>query len=66
MKNDTIKAEDEKDKKDVKGSSEDNSFRCKMCNGQHDLDECKAFNDDMTVEDRSMFLTKQKLCCGCY
>ena len=52
MKNYTIKAEDE-NKKDVRGSSEDNSFKCKMCNGRHDLDECKVFND-MTVKDRSI------------
>ena len=64
MKNYTIKAEDE-NKKDVRGSSEDNSSKCKMCNGRHDLDECKAFND-MTVEERSKFLSKQKLCYVCY
>ena len=58
------KAEDE-NKKDVKGSSEDNSSKCKMCNGQHDLDECKAFSD-MIVEEGSNFLSKQKLCCGYY
>ena len=63
IKNYTIKAEDE-NKKDVRGSSEDNSSKCKMCNGRHDLDECKAFND-MTVEERSKFLSKQKLCYGC-
>ena len=49
----------------MRGSSEDSSSKCKMCNGQHDLDECKAFND-MTVEERSKFLSKQKLCYGCY
>ena len=32
-----------------------------MCNGRHDLDECKAFND-MKVEERSKSLSKQKLC----
>ena len=36
-----------------------------MCNGRHDLDECKAFND-MTVEERSKSLSMQKLCYGCY
>ena len=64
MKNYTIKVEDE-NKKDVRGSSEDNSSKCKVSNGWHDLDECKAFND-MTVEERSKFLSKQKLCYGCY
>ena len=58
MKNYTIKAEDEKDKKVMKGSSEDKSSRCKMCTGRHDLDECKTFNG-MTVEERSKFLFKQ-------
>ena len=65
MENYAIKAEDERDKKDVKRSSEDNSSRCKMCNGRHDLDECKAFNE-MIVEERSKFLSKQKLCYSCY
>ena len=65
MKNYTIKVEDENDKKDVKGSSEGNSSRCKICNGQHDLDECKAFND-IAIEERSKFLSKQKLCHACY
>ena len=64
MKNYIIKAEDE-NKKDVRGSSEDSSSKCRMCNGQHDLDECKAFND-MIVKERSKFLSKQKLCYGCY
>ena len=64
VKNCTIKAEDE-NKKDVRGSSEDNSSKCKICNGQHDLDECKTFND-MKVEEKSKFLSKQKLCYGCY
>ena len=36
-----------------------------MCNGQHDLDVCKAFND-ITFEERSKFLSKPKLCYGCY
>ena len=64
IKNYTIKVEDE-NKKDMRVSSEDNSSKCKMCNGRHDLDECKAFND-MTVEERSKFLSKQKLCYGYY
>ena len=59
MKNYTIKAEDE-NKKDVKGSSEDYSSKCKMCYGRHDLDEQKVFSD-MTVEERSKFLSKKKL-----
>ena len=37
--------------KDVRGSSEDNSSKCMMCNGWHGPDECKVFND-MTVEER--------------
>ena len=64
MKNYTIKAEDE-NKKDVGGSSEANNSKCKICNGQYDLDECKTFND-MTVEERSKLLSKQRLCYGCY
>ena len=34
---------------------------CQLCNRQHDLDECKAFND-MVVTKRSKCLEKQKLC----
>ena len=51
MKNYTIKAEDENEK-DVRGSLEDNSSKCNMCNGRHDRDECKAFND-MAIEEAS-------------
>ena len=42
MKNYTIKAEDEKYKKYMKGSSEDNSSRCKICSGRHGLEEFKS------------------------
>ena len=49
----------------MRGSSEDNSSKCKICNGRDDLDECKDLND-MTVEEKSKFLPKQKLCYGCY
>ena len=64
MKNYTVKAKDE-NKKDVKGSSEDKSSKCKICNGRDDLDECKTFNY-MTVQEKSKFLSKHKLCYGCY
>ena len=49
-------SKDGKVKKDVKGSSEGNSSRSKMCNGWHDMDECKVFNG-MTFENRSKFLS---------
>ena len=42
MKNYTIKAEDEKYKKYMKGSSEDNSSRCKICSRRHGLKEFKS------------------------
>ena len=38
---------------------------CPLCNSSHDLDECRNFNE-MEVEGRSKFLSKQKLCYGCY
>ena len=38
---------------------------CSLCNSSLDLDECRDFNQ-MEVEGRSKFLSKQKLCCGCY
>ena len=37
---------------------------CPLCNGSHDLDECRNFNE--MEEGRSKFLSKQKLCYGCY
>ena len=37
---------------------------CPFCNSSHDLDECRNFNE-MEVG-RSKFLSKQKLCYGCY
>ena len=38
---------------------------CVLCNGSHDLDKCKAYNN-MVVKEHNKFLTKQKLCYGCY
>ena len=38
---------------------------CVLCNGNHNLDECKVYND-MVVKEHSKFLTQQKLCYGCY
>ena len=38
---------------------------CSLCNSSHDLDECRNFNE-IEVEERSKFLSKQKLCDGCY
>ena len=64
MKNYTIKAEDENEK-DVRESLEDSSSKCNMCNGRHDRDECKAFND-MAIEEGSKLLSKQNLCYGFY
>ena len=45
--------------------SEEKLENCQLCNGYHDLYECKVFND-MEVAQRSKFLAKQKLCYGCY
>ena len=50
-------ADDENDKKKPP--------HCPLCNSSHDLDECRNFNE-MEVEGRSKFLSKQKLCYGCY
>ena len=38
---------------------------CPLCNSSHDSDECRNFNE-MEVEGRNKFLSKQKLCYGCY
>ena len=50
-------ADDENDKKKPP--------HCPLCNSSHDLDECRNFNE-MEVEGRSKFLSKQKLCYVCY
>ena len=39
--------------------------QCPLCNSSHDLDECRNFNE-MEVQGRSKFLSKQKLCYRCY
>ena len=39
--------------------------QCPLCNSSPDLDECRNFNE-MEVVGRSKFLSKQKLCYGCY
>ena len=38
---------------------------CPVCEGRHDLDNCRKFND-LTLEERSKILRKKKLCYGCY
>ena len=41
------------------------SIKCKFCDGNHDLDDCQ-FSREITVDDRSNFLKKNRLCYGCY
>ena len=38
---------------------------CPVCEGRHDLDNCRKFND-LTLEERSKILIKKKLCYACY
>ena len=53
-------------KKDACESSElKSSLKCQFCDGNHDLDDCQFYNE-LSVEDRSSFLKKNKLCYGCY
>ena len=39
--------------------------QCPLCNSSHDLGECRNFNK-MEEQERSKFLSKQKLCYSCY
>ena len=53
-------------KKDACESSElKSSLKCQLCDGNHDLDDCQ-FYSELSVEDRSSFLKKNKFCYGCY
>ena len=49
-----------KNERDVSSGNE-----CPVCEGRHDLDNCRKFND-LTLEERSKILRKKKLCYGCY
>ena len=41
------------------------SIKCKLCDGNHDLDDCQFYRE-ITVDDQSSFLKKNRLCHGCY
>ena len=53
-------AEPVKNESDVSSGND-----CPVCEGRHDLDNCRKFND-LTLEERSIILRKKKLCYGCY
>ena len=38
---------------------------CPLCDGKHDLDECKSFKEKI-LQERSRFLFEQKSCFGCF
>ena len=57
-----IKSEDGTNEESVRTSQGEH---CQLCNRNHDLDECKDFND-MVISERNKFLAKQKLRYGCY
>lgn len=46
-------------------SSNDIKRLCPACSAKHDLDDCKLFLS-YTIEDRSKFLGRKRLCYGCY
>ena len=55
---------------DEKAAADDKNYKkkqphCPLCNSSYDSDECRNFNE-MEVEGRNKFLSKQKLCYGCY
>lgn len=46
-------------------SSNDIKRLCPACSAKHDLGDCKLFLS-YTIEDRSKFLGRKRLCYGCY
>ena len=63
MKNRFVKADEEKDVCDSSGSKL--SLKCQICDGNYDLDDCQFYNE-LSFEDRSSSLKKNKLCWECY
>ena len=63
MKNCFVKVDKKKDVCDSSGLK--SSLKCQFCDANHDLDDCQFYNE-LSVEDRSSFLKKNKLCYGCY
>ena len=64
LKNCYTKA-DEKNEMAVEQTETVTSTKCKFCDGNHDLDDCQFYHE-ITVDDRSSFLKKNRLCYGCY
>ena len=64
LKNCYTKA-DEKNEMAVEQTETVASTKCKFCDGNHDLDDCQFYHE-ITVDDRSSFLKKNRLCYGCY
>ena len=52
-------------KTDITGEERRCQSPCHMCKKNHDMDNCKKFLE-LTVNDRSRYLAKNKLCFGCY
>ena len=63
MKNGFVKSDKKKDACESSGLK--SSLKCRFCDDNHDLDDCQFYND-LSVENRSKFLKKNKLCYGCY
>ena len=63
MKSCFVKADKKKDACESSGLK--SSLKCKFCDGYHDFDDCQ-FYYEISIEDRSSFLKKNKLCFGCY
>ena len=61
----SYRVQSDKSEEDDKSKTGQDKESCVLCNGNHDLDKCKTYND-MVVKERSKFLAKQKLCYGCY
>ena len=67
LKNYAVLSEENKPDKNKKQDDTSDNSKCPACNtnNQHDLDDCKTFMS-LSIEERSKFLYKNKLCYGCY
>ena len=64
LKNYYIKA-DEKNEMKVEQTETVTSTKCKSCDGNHNLHHCQFYHE-IAVDDRNIFLKKNRLCYSCY
>ena len=64
LKNCYIKA-DENNEMAVEQAETVARTKDKLCDGNYNLDDCQFYHE-ITVDDQSIFLKKNRLCYGCY